>query len=121
MSVRQVLLDEKKIRYLSLLQQDILLIASTINATLNKSDIVDERTYKCLIDFLVTVAIHEIPLGDASATHYASGYIARSIARLGKCSSCANLLISSNNISIIFFSVFILLTRRKATEALYIG
>ena len=48
MSVRQILLVEKKIRCLSLLLQyiDILLIASTINATLNRSDTVDERTYK---------------------------------------------------------------------------
>ena len=98
MSVRQVLLAEKKIRCLSLLQQDVLLTASTINATLSKSDTVDERTYKWLTDFLLTVAIDEIPLVDATVTYYVSGYIARSTARLRKCSSCADLLISSNNI-----------------------
>ena len=76
----------------------ILLIASTINATLNKSDIFDERTYKWLIDFLLTVAIHEIPLADVLVTYYVSGYITCSIARLQKCSSCTKLLISSNNI-----------------------
>ena len=90
MSVRQVLLAENKIMCLSLLQQDILLFASSINATLNKSDTVDERTYKWFIDFLFTVAIHKIPLSDALVTYYVSGYIARSIARLRKCSSCAN-------------------------------
>ena len=74
------------------------MIASTINATLNKNDTVDERTYKWLIDSLLTVTIHEIPLADASVTYYVSGYIAHSIARLRKCSSYANLLISSNNI-----------------------
>ena len=98
MSVRQVLLAEKNIRCLSLLQQDILLIASSINAILNKSDTVDERTRKWLVDFLFNVAIREILLSDASATYYVSGYIARSIARLRKCSSCANWLNSNNNI-----------------------
>ena len=44
------------------------------------------------------VAIHEIPLADASVTYYVSGCIARSIVRLRKCSSCEDLLISSNNI-----------------------
>ena len=67
--VRQILFAKKKIRCLSLLQQDILLIASTINATLNKSDTVDERTYKWLIDFLLAVAFHQISLAAASVTY----------------------------------------------------
>lgn len=99
MSVHQLLLAEKKIRCLSLLQKDALLTASTIHSEM-RVVAPEENGQTCdsiwLSDFLSTVALDDSH-SEAAVTYFVSGYIGRSVSRLRKCSSCRDLLVASND------------------------
>ena len=106
MSVKQ-LLAEKKIRCLSLLQEQVLVSAATMckrddafDDNENVSESSDEE-YLWLIDFFSTVCMDDIPESDAAVCYFVSGYIARSVARRRRCSCCKNLLVESNEIPVV--------------------
>ena len=108
MSVRQLMLTEKKIRILSLLQQRVLLQATRFSA---ESILVDSRESNytaaellILDEFLEQQVdnLDELSPTVANLTYFVSGCIGRSICRRRKCSECKHLLLSdkSNELSV---------------------
>ena len=101
-SVKQILLAEKKIRCLSLLEQQTLLSAATTDA--NKLSIFNFPLSSIpiadifwLVEFFCSISIDDdVPLSESVVIYFVSGYIARTITRR-KCSSCKNLLIDSSD------------------------
>ena len=103
MSVKQVLEAEKKIRCLSLLQEQILFTAAGISKqddapVDDQDDQAEENEHSWLIDLLATASIDDIPDSDAAVCYYVSGYIARSISRRRRCCCCKDLLIGGSDI-----------------------
>ena len=100
-SVKQILLAEKKIRCLSLLEQQTLLSAATTDAdklpifNFPSSSIADTFW---LFEFFCSISIDDdVLLSESVVIYCVSGYIARTITRRRKCSSCKNLLIDSSD------------------------
>ena len=107
MSVRQLLLAEKKIISLSLLQKHTLLSATKLEAdrlqeisasSENDSTLTSADEYMWLVEYLLAViALDEMPLSDVAVIYYVSGHIGRRVSRRRKCSDCTNLLITRND------------------------
>ena len=103
MSVKQVLEAEKKIRCLSLLQEQILFTAAGISKqddapVDDQDDQAEEDECSWFIDLLATASIDDIPDSDAVVCYYVSEYIARSISRRRRCCCCKDLLIGGSDI-----------------------
>ena len=98
MSVKQLLFAEKKIRCLSLLQQNALCIATgakpCVSEDMQASSAISPCNFMWLADFMKNVNLDEMPQGDADISYFVGGYIARSIVRRRKCSFYKGLLIS---------------------------
>ena len=97
--VKQILLAEKKIRCLSLLEQQTLLSAATTDPdklpifNFPSASIPIADTF-WLVEFFCSISIDDdVPLSESVVIYFVSGYIARTIIRRRKCSSCKNLLI----------------------------
>ena len=107
MSVRQLLLAEKKIKSLCLLQKHALFSATKLEAdrlqeisasSENDSTLTSADEYMWLVEYLLAViALDEMPPSDVAVIYYVSGYIGRSVSRSTKCSDCTNLLITRND------------------------
>ena len=102
-SVKQILLAEKKIRCLSLLEQQTLLSAATTDAdklpifNFSSSSIPIADTF-WLVEFFCSISIdNDVLLSESVVVYFVSGYIARTITRQRKCSACKNLLIDSSD------------------------
>lgn len=100
MSVRQLMLTEKKIRILSLLQQRVLLQATRFSADSISVD-TRESHYTAaellIFDEFLEQAVDnldELSPTDANLTYFVSGCIGRSICRRRKCSECKHLLLA---------------------------
>ena len=109
MSVRQLMLAEKKNRMLSLLQRKMLMEASKFSPA---SDCVqspsknDFNDGEWLHEFFIQRQIgdvNEMALVDGSVAYYASGYIGRSICRRRKCASCKELLLSEKESGVVVY------------------
>jgi len=105
MSVRQLLLAEKKIKCLSLLQKHTLLSAATMDIANDGALANDvpstssDNDNMWLVEYLLAVAsLDEMPQSDAAVTYYVSGYIGRSISRRRKCTACTEMLVNSVNV-----------------------
>jgi len=100
-SVKQLLLTEKKIRCLSLLQQEALLCATNINLTESREDsssnFQQESTPTWLSDFLAPINLDDVSQSDAAVAYFVAGYIGRSVVRRRKCGSCKAILIESTD------------------------
>ena len=99
MSVKQLMLAEKKIRVLSLMQQKILVESSKVTSASIDSSASDVAAtdVKWLQDFFVQNAVDDLNLlsiVDANVTYFVSGYIARSICRRRKCLGCRTQLLA---------------------------
>ena len=99
MSVKQLMLTEKKIRILSLLQQNVLLQASRFSADCLPLDVEAINTSAELIifdEFLEQQLdnLDQLSSTDANVAYFVSGYIGRSISRRRKCSECKQLLLA---------------------------
>ena len=99
MSVKQLMLAEKKIRVLSLMQQKILVESSKVTSASIDSSASDvaATNVKWLQDFFVQNAVDDLNLlsiVDANVTYFVSGYIARSICRRRKCLGCRTQLLA---------------------------
>ena len=104
MSVKQLLLTEKKIRCLSLLQQNALLAAvseqpSVVNEITTKKNLKEDVGW--LVDYFSEVVLEDFPQLEAAVTYYVSGYIGRSIARRRKCAACSELLICEKDAALV--------------------
>lgn len=102
-SVKQILLAEKKIRCLSLFDQQTLLSATTMdtdklaifNFPLSNIPITDTLW---LVEFFRSISLDDdVPISESVVVYFVSGYIARSIIRRRKCLSCKNLLVDSSD------------------------
>ena len=99
MSVKQLMLAEKKIELLSLLHQKMLVRASKVTCASIGLDscasIVATTDVKRLHDFFVKNDgdFNQISIVDANVTYFVSGYIARSICRCRKCLACKTQLL----------------------------
>ena len=103
LSLKQLLETEKKIRRLSLLHQYGLLAASKLRvngdeplATTTSED-TSSSEISWLVNFFSGVVLDDLSENDANLIFYVSGYIARSIYHLRRCSSCKVLLVNSDN------------------------
>ena len=93
---------EKKIRCLSLLQQEAVLAAAELKATQN-----DEDSKICnsnldseiswLSDFLTPIGLDDISQSNSAVAYFVAGYIGRSTARRRKCTACKEILVMSND------------------------
>ena len=101
------MLAEKKIRMLSLLQQNMLMEASKFSPASNwvqspsKNDFDDGEW---LHEFFIQRQIgdvNEMALVDGSVAYYVSGYIGRSICRRRKCASSKELLLSEKESGVV--------------------
>ena len=101
MSVKQVLEAEKKIRSLSLLQQQALVSAVGMTdldgVPLTESDIAATEDVSWLIDFLSTISLDDLSEVDANIAFFVTGYIARSAVRRRRCSGCKELLVKHDD------------------------
>ena len=109
MSIKQLLEAEKKIRTLSLLQQRGLVRASKLNADIEEDECTQSSSNdaneivsqaKWLTEHLLVVAVYgleDLAENDANLAFYVSGYIARSITRRRKCSSCKSMLMKNED------------------------
>ena len=103
MSLKQLLEAEKKIRWLSLLQQYGVLAASKLRVnddeplvtTTSRGTSSSEISW--LVNFFSGLLLDDLSENDANIIFYVSGYIARSIYRRRRCSSCKVLLVKSDN------------------------
>ena len=86
-----------------MLQQQILLSAANMEAaelTILDSPLASstETDNSWSVDFFLSISIDDdLPNPDLVIIYYVSGYIARSVTRRRKCSSCKNLLIDSSD------------------------
>ena len=104
MSVKQLFLTEKKIRCLSLLQQNALLAAvseqpSVVNEITTKKNLKEDVTW--LVDYFSEVLLEDFPRHEAAVTYYVSSYIGQSIARRRKCAACSKLLICEKDAALV--------------------
>ena len=102
MSVKQLLLAEKKIKSLSLLQKQVLISAFKLdsdrkNAPSTHEDSSTDEDLWLLEYLLAVVSLDEMPQADAAVTYYVSGYIGRSISLRRKCSGCTQLVVGSTD------------------------
>ena len=96
MSVKQLMLAEKKIRALSLLQQKMLVEASKFTSSsfgvdFATSDVSAAADIQWLYDFFVGNEVgdlNQLSIVDGNVIYFVSGYIARSICRRRKCVAC---------------------------------
>jgi len=97
MSINQLFQAEKKIRCLSLIEKNSIFSTSNLalseHTPLNEKDNDTSDDGSCLYEYLGSINIDEISESDASILYFVSGYIARSVSRRRKCSSCKELLI----------------------------
>ena len=97
MSVKQLLQAEKKIRCLSLLQQQLLLNASHLDTLplLNRKQIKTVSNLECqeLTQLFSEFAIDDIVNEDTNIIYYVSGFIGRSMCRRRKCGFCKKVLL----------------------------
>lgn len=99
MSIKQLLEAEKKIRSLSLLQQEGLLSASCMvildASPLHSNEAASSSLLEVswLVEFLSAVSLDDLTEVDANVAYFVSGYIGRSISRRRKCYSCKELLV----------------------------
>ena len=104
MSVKQLLQAEKKIRSLSLLQQQALLSATGLAAPdlspLSDASPASESMpdVSWLIDFLAAIDLDDLSEVDTNVIYFVSGYIGRSICSRRRCSACKNLLIANEEV-----------------------
>ena len=108
MSIKQLMEAEKKIRTLSLYQQQGIQRASSLNAqshvALPSGEYLDDANdetdsgTKHVTEFLLTsaVSLDDISETDANVAYYVSGFIARSISRRRKCLQCKTMLMKSD-------------------------
>ena len=96
-SIHQIMQAEKKIRCLSLLQQQALMSASMgLDAfPLNDTSAASTPDLSWLIEILSAVNLDDLSQDDANVIFFVSGYIARSISRRRKCNACKLLLVDS--------------------------
>ena len=98
-SVKQLFEAEKKIRTLTLLQQQLLLSASRLNEEYEESPhreasvLIPSSEVSWLAEFLSPVSWEDIGCNDANVVYFVSGYIGRSISRRRRCAACSNLLL----------------------------
>ena len=99
MSIRQLLHAEKKIRVLSIVQQQLILEASNISDG-NSADVFSESLSPVsqavcaeLSEQLRNVSMDDFSVSDANVSFFVAGYIGRSISRRRRCSACKELLV----------------------------
>ena len=104
MCVKQLLQAEKKIRILSLLQQDALKASSRLTSS-DSIPLVQADVQKCtstcsnlewLIEFFETISLDELSCTDANITYFIGGYVGRSISNRRRCCLCRDMLIASD-------------------------
>ena len=100
MSLKQLVQVEKKIRCISLLQQQSLQGASRLVLkdhlpVDNEEHVFADHTW--LHPILSDINLADATESDTAVTYFVSGYIARSISRRRKCSSCKSLLIKNDD------------------------
>ena len=87
----------KKIRCLSLLQQQTLLSAFQLT-TENFSEVCGKNEdASWLIEYLTKVSLDDLSETDANTVVFVSSYIGRSVSRSKSCSSCKQLLVASED------------------------
>jgi len=98
MSVRQLMLTEKKIRILSLLHQDVLFQASRFSSDMPMDSLENANTVEWVVvdDFIDNQLdnLEELSPTDANVNYFVSGYIGRAICRKRKCVGCKELLLA---------------------------
>ena len=100
MSVRQLMDTEKKIRILSLLQQNILYQAANVSPDLLEFGGLDNNTSvadSLIIDEFLEQQVDnldELSPTDANVAYFVGGYIGGSICRRRKCEECTHLLLA---------------------------
>ena len=102
MSIKQLLEAEKKIRTLSLIQQQGVIGLTQLNSVNNDISLDclngDKSTdgAEWLTEFLLPLSLDDITENDSNVAFYVSGYIGRSISRRRKCSLCKAMLVKSD-------------------------
>ena len=100
MSVKQLLEAEKKIRALTLLQEQMLKSASQLSESFEIS-LFSNKTSSHISevawfsDFLSKVTLGDISETDANVIFFVSGYVGRSICRRRKCLPCKDILVKN--------------------------
>ena len=101
MSVNQVLTAEKKIRCLSLLQQQTLCTELGLNdidhLPMHDISLQSHGQGSWLFEFLQNMSVDDLSDSDAAVSYYVSGYIGRAISRRRHCLECKNILVLSND------------------------
>lgn len=104
-SIRQILLAEKKLRVLNILQQRMLNDAandmpSDLDITAIGRRSVERSDVEWLVNLMEVPDNSGMDQSEESLIYYASGCLARNITRIRKCDACRDLLIDPENIDI---------------------
>ena len=100
MSINQLFQAEKKIRCLSLIEKNVIFRASNLDMHDDLMAIIEDESQCLNVSWLSEVLddanLDNLSKSDPCVTYYVSGYIARSVSRRRKCTSCKQLLVKSD-------------------------
>ena len=100
MSINQLFQAEKKIRCLSLIEKNVIFRASNLDMYDDLMAIIEDDSQCLNVSWLSEVLndanLDDLSESDACVTYYVNGYIAQSVSRRRKCTSCKQLLVKSD-------------------------
>ena len=101
--VKQLILAEKKISVLNLLQQNVLkssfklLTFNKISLRPTSSKEINFKKFDWLVTFFSELSLDELSCIDANITFFVSGYLGKSVSRRRKCSFCKEMRLKGHD------------------------